>query len=51
MTDPRVYVPVRLRSSSLQKVDAIAAERDWDRSTTLRTLLALGLKAWERGER
>ena len=49
--DPRQPVQVRLRQSSLTEVDAIAAEHDWDRSTALRTLLALGLKAWKEGKR
>jgi hypothetical protein len=33
------------------RVDAIAAEHDWSRADTLRTLLTLGLRAWARGER
>lgn len=49
--DPRVLIPVRLRASSVARVDKIAAERDWSRSAALRTLLALGLRAWDRGER
>jgi hypothetical protein len=40
-----------MRTSSVARVDAIAAEHDWTRSTALRTLLALGLRAWDKGER
>jgi hypothetical protein len=49
--DPRVNVNVRLRASSIHRIDRIATDRDWDRSDALRTLLALGLRAWDRGER
>jgi hypothetical protein len=49
--DPRVPVNVRLRRSSRDRVDAIAHEWGWDRATALRTLFALGLRAWDRGER
>jgi hypothetical protein len=49
--DPRVGVQVRLRKSSLEQVDAIAAQYDWSRSDALRTLLMLGLKAWKDGKR
>jgi hypothetical protein len=50
-SDPRVAVNLRLRLSSRDRVDAIAAEHDWSRADTLRTLLTLGLRAWGRGER
>lgn len=49
-TDPRVPVNLRLRRSSRDRVDAIAGQRGWDRATALRTLLAMGLRAWDRGE-
>jgi hypothetical protein len=49
--DPRVNVNLRLRTSSRDRVDRIAVERDWDRAQTLRALLVLGLRAWDRGER
>lgn len=42
---------LRIRPDSLARIDAIAADRDWSRSTALRTLLALGLRAWDKGER
>lgn len=38
---------MRLRAESLERVDKIAADHDWTRSTALRTLLALGLDAWD----
>lgn len=44
-------VNLRLRTSSRDRVDKIAAEHDWDRAQTLRALLVLGLSAWDRGER
>jgi len=49
--DPRITVQVRLRPSSIEEVDAIAAKHDWTRSQALRTLLALGLKAWKEDKR
>jgi hypothetical protein len=49
--DPRVAVNLRLRRSSRDRVDTIAELHDWDRATALRTLLVLGLRAWDRGER
>ncbi len=49
--DPRILIPVRLRQSSVDQVDRIARENDWNRSQALRTLLALGLKAWKDGKR
>jgi hypothetical protein len=49
--DPRTPIHLRLRRSSVDQVDTIAQRTGWDRSTTLRTLLAIGLRAWERGER
>lgn len=49
--DPRINVNLRLRSSSARRVDSIAAEHDWTRAQTLRSLLALGLRAWDRGDR
>lgn len=49
--DPRITVQVRFRSSSIAEVDEIAKAHDWNRSTALRTLLALGLKAWKEGRR
>jgi hypothetical protein len=39
---------LRIRASSLTKVDAIASERDWTRSEALRYLLGLGLAEHER---
>lgn len=51
MDDPRVLVQMRVRQSSLTKIDSIAQQLDWTRSAVLRTLLALGLRAWDRGER
>jgi hypothetical protein len=35
----------------VDEVDVIAKAHDWNRSQTLRTLLALGLKAWKEGKR
>ena len=49
--DPRVAVNLRLRLSSRDRVDAIAARLGWDRATALRTLLLMGMRAWDRGER
>lgn len=49
--DPREIVNVRLRSSSVARIDAIAHKMDWTRSQVMRTLFALGLRAWDRGER
>jgi hypothetical protein len=51
VADPRVNTNVRLRLSSMHRVDEIAAERDWNRAQVLRSLLLLGLRAWDRGER
>lgn len=51
MDDPRVLVQMRVRQSSLSKIDAIAEQLDWTRSAMMRTLLALGQRAWDRGER
>lgn len=42
---------LRLRASSRDRVDTIAAAHDWDRATALRYLLALGMRSWDRGER
>lgn len=44
--DPRVMVSLRLRQSSVEELDRLAAEYDWDRSQVLRTVLALGLSTW-----
>lgn len=41
--DQRIVVPVRIRRSSVARVDAIAAERGLTRSDVLRELLAAGL--------
>lgn len=49
--DPREPVNLRLRRSNLMRVDAIARQWGWTRATALRTLLALGQRAWDRGER
>jgi hypothetical protein len=49
--DPRVNVNIRLRSSSLKRVDEIAEEHEWTRAQALRTLCRLGLKAWDEGQR
>lgn len=49
--DPREIVNVRLRHSSIEQIDKIAAQMDWTRSQVLRQLFALGMRAWERGER
>jgi hypothetical protein len=46
--DPRVLISsLRIRTSALIRVDALADERDWSRAEALRYLLALGLKAHE----
>lgn len=49
--DPRANTNMRLRASALARVDSIAAAQDWNRAQALRTLLLLGLRAWDRGER
>lgn len=47
----RTYVPVRL-GGALTRVEQIARESfDGNRSAALRTLLRLGLAAWDRGAR
>lgn len=46
--DPRDVFPVRLRRSSIAKLNAIAAAHEgWTPSEALRHLLALGLAAYE----
>lgn len=48
----RAYVPVRLSPAGLTAVTGIAAEHfGGNRSAALRTLLRLGLAAWDRGAR
>jgi hypothetical protein len=49
--DPRVAVNLRLRRTSRDRVDRIAGQLDWTRADTLRALVVLGLRAWDRGER
>lgn len=49
--DPRELVNVRLRHTSVEKIDREASKLDWTRSQMLRVLFALGMRAWERGER
>jgi hypothetical protein len=46
--DPRVPVTARIRRSSRDRLDEIAAEHDgWGRTEALRHLLALGMAAYD----
>lgn len=47
----RVPVALRLGPNALARIDAIAADRDWTRTQTMRELLRLGLAAWDKGYR
>lgn len=49
--DPRQMVSIRLRSSSVAAVDALAAEMPCDRSTMLRMLLKRGLEETQKDRR
>lgn len=49
--DARIPVNVRMRGSAITALDEIAVEYGWDRSRALRNILALGMRAWGRGER
>jgi hypothetical protein len=49
--DPRENVNVRLRRSNLQKIDALAKDRDLTRADVLRELLSLGMSAYEERHR
>lgn len=49
--DRRVQIGLRLNPSALTRVDQIAAAHEWTRSQVIRSLLRLGLAAWDRGQR
>jgi hypothetical protein len=46
--DPRIVVPVRIRRSSRDRLDALARQRGWTRSDAFREALARGLAELER---
>jgi hypothetical protein len=46
--DPRMVIPVRLRASSVARLDEIAAAHDWSRSDAMRYLFRLGLAEHDR---
>lgn len=47
----REQIALRLSPGSLARVDRIAREHEWTRSQMIRTLLRLGIAAWDQGKR